>query len=418
MTPARNVLDSMALREEAIRDHVAQVRPEQTWRYDAVARYYRRVAEAKRSGDQLAIMNFATIPELFWAMDVVPVTMDAISAMTTSSPEGASEYIDLCEQYFPDYLCATNKVSIGAMLANDLPMPDMIAHPSAPCDSAITAYPLIADHFGIPYFCIDIPYFRSERSHEYVKGEIRRLISFLEETTHRRLDMDKLREVMRYSGQAHAYAAEINKLVRKVPCPIRSNDVILDFGAVNALAGTPELVEYLKHRYETAKEMVDRKQGALPQEKLRMVWIYAMPVFDWSLFGWLEKKYGAVSISALNVLDVDPAVDVTTMDDMLSALAAKTVQMPMLRECGGPWEYYMDRVLQLCVDYKADAAIFGGHIACKHTWAIAKLIKDRLYDQLGVPTLTIEMDVFDPRVASLDSVKSQMDEFFDVLLQD
>jgi len=91
--------------------------------------------------------------------------------------------------------------------------------------------------------------------------------------------------------------------------------------------------------------------------------------------------------------------------------------VPMLRECGGPWEYYINRLLDLCRYYGANAAVFGGHIACKHTWAIAKLIKDRLYDELGIPTLTIELDVFDPRVASLETIKAKFEDFFEMLSQ-
>ena len=417
MEATRNVLREMSDRQGSIRDYVAERYPEREWRYEALANFYERVCTAKARGEELAWVNFATIPELFWAMDIIPVTMDAISALTCSSPEGASNYIDLAEEHFPDYLCATNKISIGVTLAGDLPTPDMLVHPSAPCDSALIAYPLMAEHFGIPYFCIDVPYFRDERGYQYLTGELRRLVSFLEERTKRKLDFDKLKQVMEYSNLAHEYNLKVNELIQGVPCPSRSIDILSDFGPMTSLAGTPELVDYFKTRYETVKDKASKKEGHLAQEKFRLAWIYAMPVFDWSLYSWLEREYGAVSISALNIFDIKPVEDISDTDKILRGLAEKVTTMPMLRECGGPWEYYINRLLGLCRDYKADAAVFGGHIACKHTWAIAKLIKDRIYDELGIPTLTIEMDVFDPRVASLDTIKAKLDEFFTVILQ-
>jgi len=417
MTEGRNVVKEMSERYGSIRDHIAQKYPDQRWRYESITNYYQRVYRAKETGEDVAWVNFATIPEIFWAMDVIPTSIDGVSGMAASSPEGASEFIDLAERYLPDYICATNKISMGAVLAEAMPVPDIIVHPSAPCDAAVISYPLMAQHFGIPYFCIDVPYFRDERCYDFLTGELKRLISFLEENTGRKLDPDKLRQVMEYSNQAHEWKQKTNELMQLVPCPIRSMDIMLDFNAVTCLAGTPELVDYLKTRYELTKAMVDQGMGHIIKEDFRLVWIYAMPVFDWGIYAWLEREYGATSISALNVFDVEPTEDISDTDKILRGLAHKVTAVPMLRECGGPWEYYIDRLLGLCRLYRADAAIFGGHIACKHTWAIAKLLKDRLYDELGVPTLTIEMDVFDPRVASLDAIKTKFDDFFEMLMQ-
>jgi len=418
MEKKRDLIKTMSTRQSAIRDHVAEKYPEQKWRYDAVANYYETVCQAKEAGKQLACVNFATIPELFWAMDVVPISMDSITGMASSSVEGAANYIDLAEEHFPDYICTTNKISIGAMLAGDIPIPDMIVHPSSPCDSALAAYPAMAEHFGIPYFCIDVPYFRDERGYQFLTDELRRLVSFLEDRTGRRLDPDRLRQVMEYSNLAHQYILKINELIRSaVPCPIRSMDILLDFNAAQSLAGTPQLVDYVKTRYETTRYMVTNKLGGILQERLRLIWIYAMPVFDWSIYRWLEQKYGAISISSLNVFDVAPVDDISSTEKILRGLARKVTTVPMVRECGGPWEYYIDRVKELVKAYKADAAVFGGHIACKHTWAIAKLIKDRLYDELGISTLTIELDVFDPRITSTEDVKAKLDDFLEMLSQ-
>jgi benzoyl-CoA reductase/2-hydroxyglutaryl-CoA dehydratase subunit BcrC/BadD/HgdB len=417
MTGKKNIIKEMSDRYGSIRDHIAQKYPDQRWRYDCITDYYQRLYKAGKTGEQVVWVNFATIPEIFWAMDLIPASMDGVSGMAASSPEGASDLIDLAEQYLPNYLCASNKISTGAVLAGAMPVPSMLVHPSAPCDAALIAYPQMAEYFGIPLFCIDVPYVRDERCYDYLTNELKRLIAFLEEHTKRKLDPDKLRQVMEYSNQAHGYKQKVNQLLRSVPCPIRSVDIMLDFNAVNTLAGTPELIDYLKTRYEITRGMVEKGTGNLGKENFRLVWVYAMPVFDWGIYAWLEGKYGAVSISALNIFDIDPTEDISDTDKILRALAHKVTSVPMLRECGGPWEYYLERLLGLCRQYGADAAVFGGHIACKHTWAIAKLLKDRLYDELGIPTLTIEMDVFDPRVASLDVIKAKFDDFFEMLTQ-
>ena len=74
----------------------------------------------------------------------------------------------------------------------------------------------------------------------------------------------------------------------------------------------------------------------------------------------------------------------------------------------------MTAMIDLCRRYRADAAIFAGHVACKGNWPIMKLVKDRIYDELGIPTLIFELDLMDPRVASMDSIKAQFEDFFSI----
>jgi hypothetical protein len=93
-------------------------------------------------------------------------------------------------------------------------------------------------------------------------------------------------------------------------------------------------------------------------------------------------------------------------------IASKTVQLPMGRECGGPWENYVTAMIDLARRYQADAAIFAGHVACKANWPIMKLVKDRIFDELGIPTLIFELDLMDPRVASMETIKAAFDDFF------
>jgi hypothetical protein len=101
MEKKRNLLEEAATIQKYIRDHVAEKYPEMTWRFDATAKYYQRVVKAKETGEQLAWINFAMMPELFWAMDMIPVSVEGICALTAQSPERATRYIDLAEDTCP-----------------------------------------------------------------------------------------------------------------------------------------------------------------------------------------------------------------------------------------------------------------------------------------------------------------------------
>jgi hypothetical protein len=66
--------------------------------------------------------------------------------------------------------------------------------------------------------------------------------------------------------------------------------------------------------------------------------------------------------------------------------------------------------------YKADCAIYGGHMGCKHSWGIANLLKDELYKQTGIPTLLFEVDTMDPRKITSKVVREKVKTFFTELM--
>jgi len=414
----RDVSDSLCFVSDMVGTRFGDKHPEWSWIYGLLAEYFKEVCRAEDDGKPIAWINFGIPSELFYAMDIVPVVADVLSGSLASIGK-ATKYIDIAEQYVPDYLCANNKIILGAALAGDAPPPAIFVHPANPCDSNLATYPVLAEHFDFPYFCVDMPYFRTGSSASFVATELKKLVTSLERIAGHRLDIDRLKDVMQHSNRAHENILKISELRQAVPCPYSSLEAISEYGLVLSLAGTPQLADYFERRYEFTMDRVDRGEGHLPREKEkhRLVWIYGAPTFDFSILMWLEKEYGAVSVANMNNNFVmTPVHDISTYDGIMLGLAEKLTLLPMTRECGGPWENWLDATMELIRGYKADAAVFAGHVACKSNWAVMKLVKDKLYDELGVPTLILEMDLFDPRITSSDSIKAQFDKFFATIL--
>ncbi len=114
---------------------------------------------------------------------------------------------------------------------------------------------------------------------------------------------------------------------------------------------------------------------------------------------------------------IAPIEDPSDISSIFRGLAGKTMNMPMGKECRGPWEYFGDTAVRMCRDYKPDAAIYAGHVACKNAWGISKLIKDRIEDELDLPCLLFEVDIFDPRITSLEAMKTRLADFFEIRLR-
>ncbi len=62
---------------------------------DLMADYFNSALQATLNGDPIAWMNFGISPELFWAMDIVPLVIDAVAGQTAALyPEGITRYVD------------------------------------------------------------------------------------------------------------------------------------------------------------------------------------------------------------------------------------------------------------------------------------------------------------------------------------
>jgi benzoyl-CoA reductase/2-hydroxyglutaryl-CoA dehydratase subunit BcrC/BadD/HgdB len=382
-----------------------------------LADYWKKGYAAYQNGDPVAFTNFGIPTELFYAMDIVPVVADVLSANATTFGF-AHQYNDLAAEQVPEYLCSNNTILLGSLLSGDMEPPSIMVHPANPCDSNMGTYPVFSEYFEFPYFMIDMPYITTEKSIPYVTNEYKKLVTVLEEITGRKLDYDRLRQTMEYSNIVHDHILKLGILREAVPSPYSSMEVMSEIGLVMCLAGTKGAAEYILKRYEYIKAKVERKEGYFTkeEEKLRIVWIYGAPVFDFDIYEWSEREHGAVLVSQMNNNYVmEPVKDISDTDHILAGLANKLILMPMTRECGGPWENYLQNSIDLLKRYKADVGIFGGNVGCKSNWAVAKLVKDRIQEELGIPICNVELDLFDDRITSSDAVKAQLGEYFTMI---
>ena len=100
----------------------------------------------------------------------------------------------------------------------------------------------------------------------------------------------------------------------------------------------------------------------------------------------------------------------------MEALARKQINAPMSRECWKSAEDWLDYAIPACRDWKVDVAILTLHVGCKNIWALQKLFKDRLADELGIPAVIAEVDFCDGRVFSSESVRTKLGDFFNTVM--
>jgi benzoyl-CoA reductase/2-hydroxyglutaryl-CoA dehydratase subunit BcrC/BadD/HgdB len=401
----------------SIYKYVASKHPDEVWSYLPGLNFWEKRVRAEETGEKIIWHNFTTIPEPFYAFDLLPINCDPMTAYMARFPNiSIAKWVDISQQYLPDHICAFDKNLLGLALSKDVPVPAaMVGTAGEPCDSALTVFPAISRYLRVPHYMIDVPYWKDERTIKYVADEMKGLFSFLEELTGRRLDLDKLREVMEYSNRAYELLHEVHLQRMHIPCPLPSRYLMFDAGIMVSQIGTPEIISYLEKELEIGQKNLQKGSGAIPEEKKRIAWAHLPIMFDTKIWDFVEEKFGTIVVLDILTNFEHIIVDTSDIDTICRGLALRTLNTTMGMEVRGPAEYFFDRIIQMARDFKVDAVVFGGHTACEQSWAIAQLMKDVVYDELGIRTLIFDCDGLDPRVLSSEQMKPKFISFLETL---
>ena len=392
--------------------------------------YLKNLYKAEAEGKTKLMYNFCIPPELIYALDAYPMCQEVGSVALSIVGRQHVKYIDLAEANgISQEQCNAQKVWIGAIMANEVAKPDGIVYASQPCDSTNILYQVIQNWYKIPTYTLDVPYwahnpeskYYDERTVPYFAKQIQGVFPWAEKNFGLKYDPEKLKQVMALSNKARETTLEINELMTAVPAPLPSMTTFTTYMTLTTSAGTQDCVDYCQWTRDKAADLVKRKTGSLwemyeKEEKFRVVWIYIPIFWELLLYDWMERKFGAVTVMDLMGYNLAQPTDLSSEDSIFEGLAKTVLDIPMGAQSRGPAEYYLDYLFHIVKKYKADCAIYGGHMGCKHSWGIANLLKEELYKQTGIPTLLFEVDTLDPRKVDDKVIREKIKTFFTELM--
>lgn len=411
-----NIVEYLSKQSQSLSSYMAAKHPEQLWMVDLQRFYFQMLDEAKAQGKPLVMVG-PTIPvEMIYAMGGVPLLLDCFPTRLASEGDAIHKYIDLANEYLHDTSCALNRGDLGLVLSGHMPTPDVLVYASTPCDSGRAIYSAIADHYDCPSICIDTPFVEDERGYAYIADGLKYAVKFIEEHTGLTMEYDRLKETMELSNEAYRLLKEIGDTRKVKPCPLPSRFLVLNefFGATT---GTQELIDFLNTELAFAKAQIAAGRGAVRgEEKHRVVFMQNMPWFEVGILDWLEKEFGTVvTIDAFGYFNSWQIEDLSSEDAIYKGLAKRVLGQPMTHGSAGPVESNLGIIEEGITEYGSDLCFFAGHVGCKHTWAVSKLLADMAYDKYGVRTYAFDLDCVDQRYKSGEEVKEDLRRFMETL---
>jgi len=362
-------------------------------------------------------------PEIFLSMGLVPLNSEVIPFLiAVALTDGVVSELDDAERDgLPGHVCGFQKVPLKAIENGLLPKPDLFVTNTAPCDSSNIMYQLINKRLNVPVVTVDSPYYNHTKAFKYYLDEFKKMVEMVEKATGSTLDEDRLRRHVEMGNETLKYLYGLQELRRHVPCPDPGMHRVLDTLAVMMAGANGKITDYMRVCYEEAKERVEQGTTFLPEDKkeIRTLWSYSHLPNMLSLPSWLEDEFGSTYLEcSLSILPAENVgfVDTGSVESMIEGLAWRSFNFPMHRNVMGHTDIHVNDMLTVARAYQAQAALFGGNQTCKYAWTLPKIMSDVLEEELGIPSVTYEVDYMDARFAPHASIKAILTEFFHTLM--
>jgi benzoyl-CoA reductase/2-hydroxyglutaryl-CoA dehydratase subunit BcrC/BadD/HgdB len=391
---------------------------------EIIAEFYADGHRAKAEGRPVGwIPPMNGLIELFYAMDIHPIFPEnwapLCAAMGTNTAnfefaERRGYSTDLCGYFRNNIGYALDGIKEENQALGGLPEPDFLISFGAGCVPTMKTFQVLCDHFDVPVLRADLPQVAMEDIQEhhirYGVTQMKRLIDFLEGLTGKKLDMDRLSRAVAYTDEACRIWDEIMDTRRNVPAPFSAAEIGIMFVMVTR-HGTPIAVDFLNEVLSEVKGKVERREGVIPNERVRLFWDNIPLWYNMKLFNYFERWDAVVvaeTYTSAWTMRMDP-------DRPLESIAYKTLVSYPLVSCVS-LNKRIELIEKAVKDYRIDGAVLHSNMSCKPISMGQMDIQRILRDELDVPSVMFDGDHMDGGKFSMAQFQTRIDAFMEMLL--
>jgi benzoyl-CoA reductase/2-hydroxyglutaryl-CoA dehydratase subunit BcrC/BadD/HgdB len=402
---------------------------------EMMATYYENILTAHDRGKKLCATTFCNSPVILYAMDIVPVTLEMMTAIGgVVWKRGMFDYMDYCvETGMPETSCSSQRGALGALLSGLSEKIDFaICNSPGVCDTNANAFAFLCEFLGKPFFQLNYPStIGDSRSQQYHVDDYREMIRFAEAQSGNKLDYDRLAEALLEVEKQDTLIADIEDMLMLKPTPVKPIYNLTLYTGRFCFSGHPQYTKLLESMVNIAREKAEAGASGLEcgEEKLRIYMSYIDHyTADFNFFNYLEER-GIASVGSIlskNFCENTPyaddltgstyGIDTSSPDAMLDTVAQMNARLPMTRSIRGPYDQkgmWLEESLTFAKMYQADCVIYNGTPGCRNTWGMLKPFA-RDIEKHGYPCHIMNDDAFDDRVESWEATRERLDEFFTI----
>jgi benzoyl-CoA reductase/2-hydroxyglutaryl-CoA dehydratase subunit BcrC/BadD/HgdB len=341
-----------------------------------------RLQNARTAGKKLigTMKDLGTVPVMAYSFDNLVAFYPDGAWWIPCVMELSAGLLSIADSLGIDESFCPVRAMLGAFVTGaHFPLPDqLICSVGATCDD-FSAIAQRLEGLGHSVFWWEIPHRRKPEPDEqalhlpgefsapksqvdFVKSELERIKTVLEETAGKKLDAEKLSAGINEANQVRGYLAELRNLAFTAGlCPIPALEMLIaEMLAIHFCSDRHETIEVLKELLEEVKARVEAGVGILDADAVKIFWVN--PVADLQVMNLLEDCGGRVcGTEAL----ADPMVGSST-----------------------------ERAERICTDisrFGAEAVLISRIPGASHCALEGEVISEIVQDMFDIPVLEIEV---------------------------
>jgi benzoyl-CoA reductase/2-hydroxyglutaryl-CoA dehydratase subunit BcrC/BadD/HgdB len=371
--------------------------------------------------------------ELFQLLGV-PVVSNQWWAAMISAKRLSAHYLDFMnERGYHDGLCRYCSLGLACTLEGDasrapwggLPRPALLAA-RLTCDCIAHVFTIWADAFNSPLFVLDAPgaselpprWWEMSRHHwndlfeahrlDFMVQQLKRLIAQLEEISGQTFDVGQLRGLMENVNRQEELFEEVRDLICQAPqTPVRMHEQIANVMAAQWVRGSDWALSHATAFRDEVQARVAAGTAAVPQERIRLMWVGAGIWHDTDFYTAFEEEFGAVFVWSMYLAFGPDGYIRYGLDDPLRALASRTVSMNEQLH-NPPWAN--EWIVHQAKTHRIDAALVLTPLGSRPSATGNRFIELAL-KQAGIPVLPVHADMVDARSWDAAKMRAQTAAF-------
>lgn len=406
---------------------------------------YRRIHERVKAGEPAvwaSACNADTTQAILQAMGLVVTYPENYSALLAVK-KVAIPYLDICSaDGYSSLICGYAQTTLGygrlvkeqgAIPPNSplggMPKPVAMIGATQGCDARFKWLQSQSRYQNVPVFCIDgssipadLPFSTTNdmslKLVKYLTEEWKELVRFLEKNSGKKMNLDRLDEVVNNVLAVRKAWWECYELRKAIPCPMSSKEMWPCITPGWWMADEKESVTFYENLKQELQERISKGIGAIPNEKYRLLWAELPPWHSLNVPTYFEK-FGAVCVVESDIYYPQPPPPIPdTCHDPYEKLAWNLywawsrLNEKAQKESGS---HMVQQYLEWSRDYWCDGAILHFLVSCHPMTFPLAHTREVLLKYAHIPSLVIEGDIIDERMYTEARMKMQAESFAETL---
>jgi benzoyl-CoA reductase/2-hydroxyglutaryl-CoA dehydratase subunit BcrC/BadD/HgdB len=312
-------------------------------------------------------------------------------------------------------LCGLNKIRVGAMAEGIIPVPDLLLSSSFYCDQGGQTDEWLREVYGIPWVVMDnvmdspwgeFPELTSERV-SYLAAEMENgwaeAASILGYTPNE----EHWTAYYKLYSKFNEGIAKTNRFMKADPTPVSQSNLQVVRFLRNGISYDrfPEALKAIGTLAAEIEERVRKGIGPLPKGSPR-VCSFLIPQRDQSIARLIEKSGIAIPVTFLSYDAYTSA-----LDSNCTTLSERNARVELTRGLYHSTWAVLHWTMAAVRDFELDGILWTQPIHCRPMSGTGYLFKKAIEEQLKIPVLSLEVDWYDNRIFSGESMRTKIETF-------